>query len=341
MNPSLGSATLSSEWLNFREEYRKLLAVVLATLENTHEARVEMQQLRFRKSLLELLLTSPSHSLAPEYLKLPILQRQMKLTETLYKTQAEQSDILTEIDRLREELGQEEVRWAERFPGIDPRALLDIDPVHCVLNFDLCGSTPAMTAIHRAGGLSGVEQFKARFFGEIRARLHTLSLDGRCRIDDEEGDGATLIFAALDDLVTFVADYSRWVRGKNAEVNDPSSPHTRWYRFGACSSPVRYTGPDATSQAFSPANRLQAKSAPGTILIDDTTYSGFVFEGSRARFTRVAESVTGKQTDGQSIRAWYWVVDPAAAPEAVGAARWFHDPDKCAVPRDALRLSAE
>lgn len=334
--PPSNSLTLSSDWVTFREMYRGLLAVVLATFERTHKLSREIQGLKFQKSLLDLLLTSPTPSFDAERIQLQITQ-----SEVLLSALKEQMRLQTEIDALRDGLRQQEIRWSEHFPRINPKDLLEIDPVHCVLNFDLCGSTPAMMAIYRAAGLSGVQQFKARFFDEIRSRLLALGFESRCRIDDEEGDGATLIFAALDDLVTFVDDYTRWVQRKNAEVADPTSPHTRWYRFGACSGPVRYTDMDATSQAFSPANRLQAKSAPGTLLIDESTYFGFLSEANRTRFTRITEPITGKQTDRRSIGAWFWVIDPDAAPAAISSGRWFHAPNACAIPRDALRLPGE
>ena len=332
-NPELPRVVLTPDWLLFRESANRSLLQIQQARAVTHEIRGQIHELEFQRVLFESLLTS-GHDLDDNNHEV-----QIHRTAQLYSFQIENREFSKQLRSLQGIVDALKMEFAKQFSD-DPEALPQINPVHCILNFDLCGSTPAMSALAQVAGLTLIEDFKTRFFGEIRSRMRVLNLLRNSRIDTQEGDGATVIFASMDDALSFVQDFSEHLRRENGQFQPIHNPRLRWYRFGACSERVLYTLSGATSEGFSPANRLQSRSAPGALLIDDHTYRGFAREASRQCFKRIETPVTGKRTDGKSILTWFAIIDPNAAPEAMQAGRWSFDPQQCAIPRQALHLDS-
>lgn len=172
-------------------------------------------------------------------------------------------------------------------------------------------------------GVASVGELDARIRQMIERALRACGRDPSAAVIRFTGDGVTLDLDHPHQAIEFAETFFSHAQAHNSRTRE--ARHRWWFRMGAADGELAYRQQGAdrlepAGEALIIAVRLQSKSRPGELLVDEGCFRAC--EGGRQdRFHRKAIAVAGKKPD-ETYRARRLVCLPEAAAEAERAGRW-------------------
>ncbi|NET36061.1 MAG: hypothetical protein F6K19_29215 [Cyanothece sp. SIO1E1] len=172
--------------------------------------------------------------------------------------------------------------------------------IKTVVELDLVGYSDLVREIEESLGSKIVFELNDQIQNFVDSGLTKVGKTRENVVLATNGDNAILLFEDATDAHNFSKAVQEHTKHYNSQKATPSAE--RWFRIGCATGEVFERSREVTGFVIAKAYRLEAKTRPGGILIDDNTYNALPLE-IQAEYGEVME-VPGKRNE--KFKAHFW-----------------------------------